>query len=225
MGSSKGPARKGLWVRIPPRASLPDRAQLVRERAIQVVRELTTPLVEAGHARLTWTDPDPDPDPDPEPDPDPDPLPPDAEVGPDPEPPGGAQQTVTTDPPATTPAPMMDAAVPKHPILRLHRRQGLKARVDRRGRFWVPGGRVRCVTGTACRIRVKVSARGDAARLLGAMTLPVRAGHERAVRAKLSRAGRALLARHRRLGVRVRIKLAPDRTSTTRLTLLAPRRR
>jgi hypothetical protein len=40
------------------RAELEARAPRVREEALEVMRRVAAPLVEAGHARLTWTPPD-----------------------------------------------------------------------------------------------------------------------------------------------------------------------
>jgi hypothetical protein len=42
------------------RAELDARAPWVRERRLEIVRELATPLVEAGRARLDWTVPNPE---------------------------------------------------------------------------------------------------------------------------------------------------------------------
>jgi hypothetical protein len=98
-----------------------------------------------------------------------------------------------------------------------------RARVDRRGRFALRGVRVACRGAAACRVRATVRSR-NGARVLGAATLRVPARQARTVRARLTRRGRSLLARRGRLSARVSVRLAPGRSRSARIILLAPRR-
>ena len=138
--------------------------------------------------------------------------------GPDPSPAGGSTGSPTDA------APPPAAGVLGHAALRLAPGAPAKARVDRRGRFRVRGAWIRCDGIHPCVVRAKVVARRGS-RKLGGGTLRVSPGHRRAVRARLTRSARRLLTRRGRLRVRVRLTLAPGRTRTTSVTLVAPPRR
>jgi hypothetical protein len=101
----------------------------------------------------------------------------------------------------------------------------LTTRVERGGRFAVPGARLACAAGATCTARVEVRTRRRGGRALGGATLTVGPAGERAVRATLRRGARRRLARSGRLAVWVRIGLGDGSAAARRVTLLAPRRR
>jgi hypothetical protein len=101
------------------------------------------------------------------------------------------------------------------------------AKVSRSGRVAI---RLRCPAGTngSCKGRLALRAlRGRAS--FGRASFNIAASKSAAVRVKLSRSARRLLRRHRRLRVRARVAArdaaGTSRTSTRRLTLVAPRKR
>jgi hypothetical protein len=138
------------------------------------------------------------------------------------EPPTGSSQWPSEEPPSGGGA-IPDAA----PVASLvfARSGALTTRVDRGGRFAVPGARLACAAGATCTARVKVRSRRRGGRALGGATLIVGPAAERAVRATLRRSARRRLARTGRLAVWVRIGLSDGSTTARRVTLLAPRRR
>jgi hypothetical protein len=112
-----------------------------------------------------------------------------------------------------------------HAELRLAAGRPARARVDRRGHFRLRGARVACRAAGPCVARATVVLPRRSGRRLGAGTLRVAPGRTRAVAARLTRYGRSLLARRKKLRVHVQLTLSPGRTRTVAITLLTPRRR